>query len=573
MISQRLGARSLVCLCLSLELFGVGLGTVGPLLLKRLIDTASSPHFVGEGLALDIAAFVIAWTGTSFIGSLRSIYSTRINGRLAEHLISRAIRGRLVDDRPGDQDSGKLLGDLERLGYSLMVVIDGCIWRIAPLLIQFVLSLAVIVRLMSWRYLIILALLAVGFVAISWLGGRRINEAAKGFVIASGTNAGLIGDVLRNMERVVCNGAIDYEVNAVEVALSDRTRAATCMGWSLVGLSGMQYAMVASGMFLLLLLAAIDLNRGAITTGDFVLLQAYGLNLVLPMAAVGFIISQSAAAIANISEVMSVTVVTEVPDRPTAPSMCRRASSVEVSDVSFSYALGGPVIDKVSAEFPHASFSAIVGRNGSGKSTLSKLIAGRLAPESGLITHNGLPLSEVPPVWRHRSVLYVPQRPGVLNRSLRANLTYPPAVQAAACAVDRLKRWDFFESGQVIDLDQPVGEAGAKLSGGQLQKMELARVAGIDVPCLILDESTSAMDPASEQKALADLRAIRGTATTIIVVTHRLSVVQDADQVLWMVDGRLAGVGGHDELLRFAAYRALWAGDDPDGHEAAQEVD
>lgn len=377
---------------------------------------------------------------------------------------------------------------------------------------------------MSWKYLIVLGALAIGFVIASWLGATRISTSAKRLVAASGANAGLVGDILRNAERVVCNGAIDFEIDSVETALSARTLASHRMSRSLVVLSGMQYAIIAGGMFVLLSIAGAELATDQITIGDFVLLQAYGLNLALPMATIGFILSQSAAAVVNIAQVMAV----QPPSSPATPSSgikapCK-AARVEIRDLSFAYSSHPSVVQSLSIDFPAGSYSAIVGRNGSGKSTLSKLIAGRLNPGLGTITYNDLALTDVPPALRHQWVLYVPQRSGVLNRSLRANLTYPPSGPDETGALERLNRWDFFETDRIIDLDLEVGEGGAQLSGGQLQKMELARVAGIDVPCLVLDESTSALDPASEQQALFDLRRLRGVATTIIVVTHRLEV-------------------------------------------------
>lgn len=557
MISRHLGCRRGVVACVALELLGIGLGTLGPVLLKQLVDRTSS-HLGDAWLWFDMVAFVIAWTGTTYLAALRNVYSTRINGVLTEHLITSATRGYLEAFQPGQEDSGKTLGAIERLPYSLTVVVDGFIWRTAPLALQFALSLAVILQLMSWRYLLILICLAAGFLGVSWYGARRHSLKAAKWGEANAANAGLLGDILRNSDRVVCNGAIDHEIEAIRSTLIARSRDEVALSRSLASLSGNQYAVIALGMFILLLLAALDVGRGAILIGDFVLLQAYGLRLTLPLAAAGFTLSQSATAIANIAEVLAMR--REVSRDSSSPAVrAGRPAGVSVASVSFAYNPTRSVVRDVSADFQAASFSVIVGKNGSGKSTLAKLIAGRLSPTSGSVLHDGQNLSNIPLGLRHKRVLYVAQRAGILNRSLRANLEYPPSREHADVAAQRLRDWDFYEASPDIDLDLLLGEGGANLSGGQTQKMELARVAGIEVPCLILDESTSAMDPASEQKVLASLRATLGIATTLILVTHRDAVAKAADQVFWMVEGRLAAVGEHEELMqKFAGYRALW---------------
>lgn len=560
MSGKALACRSLVVLCIGLEMAGVGLATLGPLLLKHLIEGAGGKAISSASLPMAVATFVVAWTGASMISAVRNVCSTKINGKLSALLTTRAIESYLAHFQPGDQSSGKMLGEFERLSYSLSVVIDGFIWRTVPLIAQFAVSLTVIVHLMSWRYLVVMVALAGGFVAASWFGARRHIETAKQVTTAYGANAGLMGDVLRNAERVVCNGAINHEVANILETLNVRAASATVMSWSMVRLTAMQYGIIAVGLFILLYMAGSDMARGSITTGDFVLIQAYGFGLVLPMAAIGFVLSQSAAAIDNISNVFSLMDSRSDDDAVRPVPAARHATRVELRDVTFDYGEAAPGVRRVSVEFPQASFSVIVGRNGSGKSTLARLIAGRLTPQSGTVTFDDLDLNQIPVADRYKTVLYVPQRAGMLDRSLIDNLTYPPASEDIASPLERLRQWDFFQSGEEIDLSLIAGEGGARLSGGQAQKLELARIVGVDVSCLILDEATSAMDPASENRALQTLLRLRGAKTTVIAVTHRPSIAEAADQVLWMQAGQLAAIGDHTELMATCPdYRAVWA--------------
>jgi ATP-binding cassette subfamily B protein len=545
--------------CLLLEGLGIGLATGGPYLLKVLVDGLAGPRPFLWHLEALVGAFVVTWTGGSLLSSWRNIYSTRINARITKSLTVSAMAGYLNDGRWRVIDSDKVNGLIERLPYSLLVVLDGLVWRTLPLILQLALSLTVIGRLMSWQYVMFFAVLAGLFVVVSWVGlGRQMIVAGR-YNDAVATSGALVGDILKNARRVVSNGATQFELSHVEVAYVEREAREVGFAWSMVQLSGAQWAVIGLSLLVLLGFAVDDATRGGLTTGDFILLQAYAIRILAPLAGVGFVLSQTTTAVLNIGEVLDLRGEVRDPSSEVEEGHPVKPAHVEVRDLTFRYADGRGGINGVSVDFLPGSFSVIVGKNGSGKSTLAQLIAGILSPSQGEVTIGGKPLSDIAECDRFRHVLYVPQRTTLLNRDLRSSLLYPPACHSEDYAVRLLREWNFYDGDRQIELDRNVGSQGDSLSGGQLQKLELARLMGIRVPCLILDESTSALDPSSEERIVAQYRCAMASTTTLILVTHRIEIAEAADQVVWVDAGRLVAVEGHGDLMENQrAYRSLW---------------
>ncbi|OYX04065.1 MAG: hypothetical protein B7Z12_07905 [Caulobacter vibrioides] len=446
-------------------------------------------------------------------------------------------------------------GLLERMPYSLGVVLDGLIWRTGPLVLQLALSLAVIGQMMGAGYVVGFLALAVGFVGVSWLGFQRQIRVARVHNENLAQSSQRLGDVLKNARRVVSNGAIPHEVKGVEETFDLRERSEAGVNGSLSQLSGMQWLVMALALGAVMAMGGRDVLLGRITTGDFVLLQAYAIRLSLPLSTVAFVLSQSASALATLSEVLGLQ--GSVP-APILPPRQPKPATVTVDGVSFSYGPGRAQLQDISVDFPAGSISVIVGANGSGKSTLAQLIAGQLVPDHGRIfAYTGRSATDCPTAAAG-SVLYIPQRTSLFNRTLRSNLLYPPTQLRDTDALVHLQAWGFQSDGRAIDLDLPVGEGGSALSGGQVQKVELARLLGMRASCLILDEATSALDPVSEGRVMADLVATHGSRTTLIFVSHRVEMAERADQVVWMDGGRVMAVGSHSDLIQRREYRQLW---------------
>lgn len=563
MLSARLGARRSLIEAFALETLVIAMGVAGPYALKLLIDMLAGRVGSLPYLFFIVVVFVGCWAAASILDTTRLSCTAKMVDALARHFTIGALASALPEITAArDSRSGRVPGLLERLPYSLTLVVEGLIWRLGPVVLQAIASLAVIAGLIRLRYVLILALTLLGFLAATWLGASRHRTHADATNAAASHVSRTIGDIVRNARRVVLNGALERELLHAGDALDAKRHAAAGMYRSLSIMAALQFCVIGLGLAALLLLAAIDVRKGHMTAGEFVLLQAYAFRLTVPLSALGYVLAQAGVAIANIRDVLAFAAVEQ--DGSSVPPLPMPAADIAAADVSFRYGEGMPGMAGISLHIPAGSFAAIVGPNGSGKSTLAQILAGVLTPSSGSIMIGGTDIAAIPWADRHRYILYAPQFIGLFNRSLRENLLYPPGNQAIADVEELLHLWRFHEPGRPIDFEMELGEQGERLSGGQIQKLELARLAGVDAPVLILDESTSALDPHSEANAIARLRRRAGSATTLIMITHRLATAEAADQVLFMRGGRLAGCGTHRALMDLhRSYRQLWSGERP----------
>lgn len=563
--SSVIAERRACALSVGLEALGIGLGTLSPFLLKQVIDSLSRPAAEAIDLWVLVVMFVVSWAGSGFVSALRAAQSTRITSAIARHLTTGALRGALPTAvRQRDADSSRLLGQIERLPFSLVIIMDGLVWSSFPMLVQVTVSLVVAAMVLPSIEIVVLGVVLVAFAAVSFFSAVQHQKVAKASNAAASQASHLLGDVVRNGRRVVLNGNLQSEIDIVDAVLLLKARRQMASAWSLAQMSGLQFVTLSAGLIFLLGLAVFGVERGQMTIGGLVLLQAYATRMILPLGSFGFIFSHAGEALANAGDILNLQGTCDPPG--VAVARAPVSALVEVKSLCFRYDPESAGIEGVDVEFPPGSITAIVGANGSGKSTFAQLLAGIITPQSGLITINGVDLQSIPPAQRHHWVLYVPQSVGLFNRTLAENALYPPTCLSLEALQARLTAWGFYESGRIVDLSVPVGELGEKLSGGQIQKLELARISGARSALLILDESTSALDPPAEVRIIEDLRSIFVGRTSLVLITHRPASAAIADQVVWLSGGRVAAVGEHADLMRAnAAYRTLWAAEP--GHD------
>lgn len=558
MVDRATGLRADLGASLALEAAAIGLATGGPLALKMLLDGMGQGHVSTTLAAGLVVAFILSWLGGGVLQAWRQCFSQNMLNRLNAVIVDEALASvmpSLVGSR--DSDSGRLLGAMERLPFSLQVIVEGLIWQIAPTIVQVLISLAVILSILKPLYVVVLALTLAGFALAAWFGAFRQNTVSLEASSTAGQLSETMGDVLRNARRVVLNGALPAERQLISERFEGKRQAFRRMLTSQVVMALLQYGTAGLGLACLLTLGAYDVLAGRMTIGEFVLLQAYGFRLVLPLSGFGFVVSQAAIALITVRDVLDMgregqasEVLITPPEGP---------AKLVLRNVAFSYGLGLPGLHDVNATLQPGSFNVIVGPNGSGKSTLAQVMAGLLEPTSGEVVISGVPLRSIPRDQRYRFLLYVPQSVTLLNRTLLANALYPPSGQTEADIAHLLAEWRFFDPARDIDFTAVVGEQGERLSGGQIQKLELARIARVKVPAIILDESTSALDPVSEADIIRTLREGYGAATTLILITHRKGLAEIADQVLFMKNGTLMRSGTHETLMQdSAAYVRLW---------------
>lgn len=533
---------------------------LGPIALKLAVDEMARPRFDAAKASVDIALFAVLWSASAISSIALLAYTGRIVHAVSNALLRRALHAQLpaLASR-ASSDSGYVQGLLERLPYSLQVIIEGVLWKIVPVAIQLAVALVLIALLVPLRYAAILFAVLAAYFVFSHLSAEQYEKSAATTNEAAGALSAALGDVLANAPRVVYNGALAREIDYVGARAGARLDVDWRRSWLLTRAAACQYGIIALGMAAMFVLCVRDIAAGRITLGDFMLLQTYVLQFALPLGAYGFVLRQAGAALANVREAL------DIAPRPApaaaigaAPPPGRSGAPIAVRRLAFRRA-DRFAIEPMSFDLPAGSYTAIVGHNGSGKSTLAKIIAGRLAPDEGVVAYGDVDLYRVTSDARHRFALYVPQDVALLNRSLRENVRYYPSTLTDDDAARLLERLAFHKDGRPIDLDGEVGEGGARLSGGQVQKVELVRLMGVDVPAIVLDETTSGLDPHSDALGIAMLRERLGQRTTLVLITHRIANVEAADQVLFLSGGRLVAAGPHRRLVDTCdEYRAFW---------------
>ncbi|KGV09552.1 ATP-binding cassette domain-containing protein [Burkholderia pseudomallei] len=533
---------------------------LGPIALKLAVDEMARPRFDAAKASVDIALFAVLWSASAISSIALLAYTGRIVHAVSNALLRRALHAQLpaLASR-ASSDSGYVQGLLERLPYSLQVIIEGVLWKIVPVAIQLAVALVLIALLVPLRYAAILFAVLAAYFVFSHLSAEQYEKSAATTNEAAGALSAALGDVLANAPRVVYNGALAREIDYVGARAGARLDVDWRRSWLLTRAAACQYGIIALGMAAMFVLCVRDIAAGRITLGDFMLLQTYVLQFALPLGAYGFVLRQAGAALANVREAL------DIAPRPApaaaigaAPPPGRSGAPIAVRRLAFRRA-DRFAIEPMSFDLPAGSYTAIVGHNGSGKSTLAKIIAGRLAPDEGVVAYGDVDLYRVASDARHRFALYVPQDVALLNRSLRENVRYYPSTLTDDDATRLLERLAFHKDGRPIDLDGEVGEGGARLSGGQVQKVELVRLMGVDVPAIVLDETTSGLDPHSDALGIAMLRERLGQRTTLVLITHRIANVEAADQVLFLSGGRLVAAGPHRRLVDTCdEYRAFW---------------
>ncbi|MBP7419579.1 MAG: ABC transporter ATP-binding protein/permease, partial [Xanthomonadales bacterium] len=318
---------------------------------------------------------------------------------------------------------------------------------------------------------------------------------------------------------------------------------------------------IAIGLTLLLFRAASGVVDGRMSIGDLVLVNAFLLQLSAPLNFLGMVYREVKQALANIERMFGLLAEPmDVKDPPDAPALAARGARVEFDAVDFAYDERRRVLHGISFEVPAGATVAVVGHTGSGKSTLARLLYRFFDVQGGAIRIDGQDLRAVSQASLRAAIGIVPQDTVLFNESIYYNIAYgrPDASREDVVAAARAAHIHDFIASLPDGYETSVGERGLKLSGGEKQRVAIARTVLKNPPLLILDEATSALDTRTERAIQAELDEISRNRTTL-VIAHRLSTIVDADQILVMDQGRIVERGRHEELLaRGGRYAQMW---------------
>ncbi len=383
---------------------------------------------------------------------------------------------------------------------------------------------------------------------------RRMNEKD------SEANTKAI-DSLLNYETVKYFGNEAHEAARFDVSRRQYERAAVQSKTSLSLLNIGQGAIIAIGLTGITIMAGNEVAAGTMTIGDFVLVNTYLIQLYIPLNFLGFVyreIKQSLTDMESMFEIMHVN--TEVEDKPGAPPLSVTEGGIRFENVRFSYEANRRILTDVSFDVPPGETVAIVGASGAGKSTISRILFRFYDIESGAVLIDGQDIRDVQQTSLRSAIGIVPQDTVLFNDTIYYNIAYgrSEATQAAVEDAARLAHiHDFIES-LPEGYETVVGERGLKLSGGEKQRVAIARTILKDPKILLFDEATSALDSRTEKEIQANLREVSRDRSTLIIA-HRLSTIIDADQILVLDGGEVVERGRHAELLeRDGRYAEMW---------------
>ena len=554
-----------------------------PFSYARAVDTmgADGDPALWVALAL-VIAYAAGRFGTVLFDQLRNITFNRVGQDavlgLTEDVFARLHRLSLRFHL--SRRTGEITRVVERGTKSISSMLYFLLFNIAPTAIELVVVSAIFWTIFGWELVVAVAVTVVSFIWIT----QRITEwrvkLRKEMNDLDGQAMARAVDSLLNYETVKYFGAEERERERYSRSASQYAEAAIKTENSLGMLNIVQASILNLMMGGAMAWTVWGWSQGRLTPGDLVLVNTYLMQLFRPLDMLGWVyrtIRQGLIDMADMFRLMDTSV--EVEDKPGAPALAINRPTVTFDNVSFGYDKDRQILHGLSFEAPAGAHIALVGPSGAGKSTIGRLLFRFYDPWDGRILIGGQDIREVTQESLRRAIGIVPQDSVLFNDTIGYNIEYgapwgqgdpsPEAVRQAAADAAILP---FIES-LPQKFDTEVGERGLKLSGGEKQRVAIARTLLKDPPILLLDEATSALDSRTEQDILATLRDISCNRTTL-AIAHRLSTIADADLINVMEAGRIVEQGSHAELLRHdGLYADMWnrqQNEDSAAQEAAE---
>ena len=559
-------SRSRVLFALLCLLLAKGAILVIPFLLKDLVDALDGRNV--QALAPTVLfGLVVAYGGARFanvfFGELRDTVFGRVTERAMRRIGLQVFRHVHALDLEFhlNRRTGGLARDIERGTTGISFLMRFFVFNIVPTLFE----IAMVVGILLFNYGISFAVITLVSVAAYGLFSLRATEWRTQFVremneadSASNTRA---VDSLLNFETVKYFTNEEFEAQRYDLELRKWEQARRRNRLSLFGLNGGQALIIALSQTAMIGLAAWQVSNNDISLGDFILINQFMIQLFMPLGFLGFVFREIKGSLANIEKMFELLAVKPtIVDAPGAPALLVKRGEVSFDRVGFAYDPTRSILDDVSFSIGAGQKVAVVCASGAGKSTLVKLLFRFYDPDSGSIHIDGQDISRVSQASLRKAIGIVPQDTVLFNDSILENVRYgnPDATDAQVWEAIRLAHLDDFITSLPKGADTRVGERGLKLSGGEKQRVSIARAILKRPPIMVFDEATSSLDSKSEQAILAALREIARDHTSL-VIAHRLSTVVDADIILVLQHGHIVEQGSHQALLETnGKYAELW---------------
>ncbi len=550
---------------------GAKVSNVGvPLLLKELVDGVGLRPSDPAALWLVPAALLLAYGALRFMTSLFTelrelVFAKATEGaartislQVFRHLHALSLRFHL------ERQTGGMTRDIERGTRAVHSLISYSLYSIIPTLIEFTLVLTLLAVKFDLMFVWITLAALVSYIAFTvtiteWRTRfrRRMNELDS-------TAHSRAVDSLLNYETVKYFNNEDFEARRYDENLEKYRRAAVKSQTSLSLLNAGQQLIIATGLVAMLWRATQGVVDGRMTLGDLVMINALMIQLYIPLGFLGVLYREIKQSLTDIDKMFTLLErEREVADAPGAPALQLPpgAAAVRFEHVHFAYDPARPILHDLSFEIPAGKTVAVVGPSGAGKSTLARLLYRFYDVSGGRIEIAGQDIRRVTQSSVRQAIGIVPQDTVLFNDTVEYNIAYgrPGALRAEVEEAARAAHIHGFIASTPAGYDTMVGERGLKLSGGEKQRVAIARTLLKNPPVLIFDEATSALDSANERAIQAELKGVARGKTTL-VIAHRLSTVVDAHEILVMEAGRIVERGSHAALLaQNGTYARMWA--------------
>ncbi len=552
-----------VVLALSLLVLAKLANVSVPLVLKEIVDALDQPRAMLVLPVFLLVSYGLLRLCSTLFGELRDAIFAKVTQRAIRrvankvfmHLHTLSLRFHL------ERQTGGVSRDIERGTRGISFLLNFMLFNILPTLLEISLVLAILISKYDIWFSIIIFLTLLAYITLTLIvtEWRMIFRRTMNNMDSKANTQAI--DSLLNYETVKYFGNEAWEARRYDEHLQSWEKAAVRNQTSLATLNAGQSAIIAVGVTFLMLLAADKVVEGSMTIGDLVLINAFMLQLYMPLHFLGFVYREIKHSLADMERMFTLLDENkEIQDKPDAQTLNAQNPAIRFSQVNFSYESNRQILFDVSFDIPAGQNIAVVGQSGSGKSTLARLLFRFYDVQSGCIFINNQDIRDVTQQSLRASMGIVPQDTVLFNDSIFYNIAYgrPDATQEEIYAAARSAHiHDFIES-LPEKYATLVGERGLKLSGGEKQRVAIARTILKNPEILIFDEATSALDSKSEKRIQAELKRIAKNRTTL-TIAHRLSTIADADQILVMDHGRIIERGSHTQLLTAnGTYAHMW---------------
>jgi len=556
--------RARVVLAVAFLVAGKLVNIYVPLLYKHAID-ALSP----SGTIIVVPVSLIVAYGTARVMSqgfneLRNAVFAKVSQRAIRQLALRAFRHvhSLSLRYHLDRRTGGLSRAIERGTAGIDFLLSFMLFNVVPTVFEILLVCAILWRLFNWTFAAVTLTTIVLYIGFTFsITDWRVRFRREMNERNTEANTKAVDGML-NFETVKYFANEEHEAQRYDTALRAYERAAVRSETTLTLLNLGQGTIIATGLVAIMILAARGVAAARMTVGDFVLVNAYLIQLYTPLNFLGMVYRNIKQSLTDLEQMLALLAVKpEIEDRPGAPVLIVDGGAVAFRGVDFRYDFRRPILSDINFQVPRGATIAIVGPSGAGKSTIARLLLRFYDVDAGAIEIDGQDIRTVTQESLRCAIGVVPQDTVLFNDTIYYNIAYgrPGAARVEIEEAARHAHVHDFIMSLPDGYQTMVGERGLKLSGGEKQRVAIARVILKAPKILVFDEATSALDTKTEREIQTSLAEVSADRTTL-VIAHRLSTIVEADEILVLDNGRIVERGHHAELLpRHGVYAAMWA--------------